>query len=184
MDKIELVSHPIRMRVILTIGSRILTTRQLAELLPDVPQTTLYRHIHLLLKGGILTIVRESQIRGTVEREFALVKGGGRLDLETSASLSPEQSAQIFTTFIAMLLADFNRAQLQPVQGMPPAFYTQQRLYLSAEELGQLSQEMESLLAKYKDQFRLEDAPHTQSWLFTGIAMRDTEIPPADQEND
>ncbi len=182
MDKIELVSHPIRMRVILTIGNRSLTTQQLAALMQDVPQTTLYRHINLLLGGGILTVVRESKIRGTVERELALAKGAGRIEMDESATLSPEQSEQIFTTFMAMLLADFQRAQLQLEAGIPPAVYTQQRLYLSVEELKQLNQQMDSLLAQYKDPSRLREHASAREWLFTGIAMRDPDVPPITEE--
>ncbi len=173
MQRIELVLHPVRMRVVLAVGSRTLTTQQLADMLPDVSQTTLYRHINLLLDGGILKVVRESKVRGTIERELALVKGAGRIDFETSAALSPEQHEQIFTTFIATLLADFRRAQAQPQEGVPPAIYTQQRLYLTMGELQQLNQQMDALLAPYKDPSRQDSGENVQAWLFTGIVMGD-----------
>jgi len=95
MEQIELVLHPVRMRMILAIATRVLTTQQLANLLPDVAQTTLYRHINLLLEGGILTVVRESKVRGTVERELALVKGAGRIDMETSTNTPPAAAGTV-----------------------------------------------------------------------------------------
>ncbi len=182
MDRIELILHPVRMRVILTVANRVLTTQQLADLLPDVAQTTLYRHINLLLEGGILKVVRESQVRGTVERELALVEGAGRIDMETSASLSPEQHEQIFTNFIAMLLADFQRSQAQPLTGMPPVLYTQQRLYLTPLELQHVNQQMDDLLAPFKDSARTDSAADIQPWVFTGIVMPDSDAPPSDSE--
>lgn len=182
MDRIELILHPVRMRVILTIANRVLTTQQLADLLPDIAQTTLYRHINLLLEGGILRVVRESPVRGTVERELALVEGAGRIDLETSATLSPQQHEQAFTTFIAMLLADFQRSQAQPQAGLPPAFYTRQRLYLTAQELQNLNQQMDDLLSPYKDSARADRTVDPQPWVFTGIVMPDNDSPPSDSE--
>lgn len=184
MDRIELVLHPVRMRVVLALANRVLTTQQLVDLMPDVAQTTLYRHINLLLEGGILTIVRESKVRGTVERELTLVKDAGRIDMETSATLSPEQHEQIFTTFLAMLLADFRQSQAQPQAGMPPAFYTRQRLYLSVEELQQLNQQMDALLNTYKEPSRQTDDSGVQPWLFTGIVMPDTDLSLPDQEDE
>jgi DNA-binding transcriptional ArsR family regulator len=182
MERIELLLHPVRMRVILAVANRVLTAQQLADLLPDVAQTTLYRHINLLLEGGILTVVRESRIRGTVERELALVKDAGRIDMETSSALSSEQHELIFTTFIAMLLADFRRALAHPQDGVPPAIYTQQRLYLTMEELQHLNQQLDVLLASYKDPSRQAVDANVQQWLLTGIVMPDTDQPPSETE--
>lgn len=184
MDRIELALHPVRMRLMLALANRVLTTQQLADLMPDVAQTSLYRHINLLLEGGILTIVEESRVRGTVERKLTLAKDAGRIDLETSAALSPEQHEQLFTTFIAMLLADFRRSQSQPQPGLPPAFYTQQRLYLSADELLLLNQQIDAILDTYKDPSRQSPGSHVQPWLFTGIIMPDADVPQPHEEDE
>lgn len=184
MDRIELVLNPVRMRVILTLAHRTLTTRQLAALLPDIPQTTLYRHINLLLEGGVVRVVRESKVRGTTERELALVEGAGRIDLETSVTLSSEQQDQLFTTFLATLLADFRRSQAQPQAGMPPALYTRDRLYLSTAELHALNQQVDALLSPYKDPARASADIETQPWLFTGIIMQDSDMPRPEEEED
>lgn len=44
-DVARLIGHPVRLRVIIALGGRTLTTKQLAEALPDVAQATLYRHV-------------------------------------------------------------------------------------------------------------------------------------------
>lgn len=183
MRRTELLLHPVRMRIILALANRVLTTQQLASLLPDVAQTTLYRHIHLLLEGGILTVVRESRVRGALERELTLVRGAGRIDMETSAALSAEQHEQIFTTFVAELLAEFKRAQSQLQAGLPPAIYTQQRLHLTVEELQQLNQQIDALLSAYKDPARQAAGAHIQQWLFTGIIMPEADPSPSGKEN-
>ena len=184
MEQIELVLHPVRMRVILAVGRRTLTTQQLSNLLPDVAQTTLYRHINLLIDGGILSVVRESKIRGTVERELALAKGAGRIDMETSATLTTQQQEQLFTSFAAALLADFKRAQSQPLDGLPPAIYTQQRVYLTMQELQTLNEHIESLLAAYKDPSRLSVDANAKQFLVTGIIMPDADLSEVDKDAD
>jgi DNA-binding transcriptional ArsR family regulator len=182
MERLELLLHPIRMRLILALGNRTLTTQQLADMLPDVAQTTLYRQINLLLDGGIVTVVRESKVRGTLERELALVQGAGRIDMQTAATLSPEDREQMFTTFVATLLSDFRHAESQPVPGMPPAIYTQQRLYLTTDELQALNERMDALLAPYKDPSRTLDGAPVAAWKFTGIVMADADPQTPDEE--
>ena len=180
MDRLDLILHPIRMRVILATANRVLTAQQLADLLPYVPQTTLYRHINLLIEGGVLVVVRESKVRGTLERELTLAPGAGRIDPETAAQLSPEQHEQIFTAFVAKLLADFRRVQMQPQKIVPPAIYTQKRLSLTSEQLQQLNQEMDALLSSYEMQPTIDS--NAQQWLLTGIIMPDA--PNSKKEND
>jgi hypothetical protein len=171
------------MRVVLAVANRVLTAQQLAEMLPDVAQTTLYRHINLLLEAAVLTVVGETKVRGTLERKLTLVEGAGRIDMETSAALSTEQQEQIFTTFVATLLGDFKRSQAQPREGLPPAIYTQQRLHLTGEELAQLNQQMDAILAAYKEPTRERDA-NTQAWLLTGIIMPDADPPQSESDEE
>ncbi|MFO7321412.1 MAG: helix-turn-helix domain-containing protein [Chloroflexota bacterium] len=182
MDRMKLILHPVRMRVMLALANRVLTTQQLADLLPDVAQTTLYRHINLLLEGGILTVVRESKVRGTIERALTLTSGAGRIDMETSASLPPEQHEQLFTTLIASLLADFRRSLSHPQDGIPPAFYRQQRLYLTVEELQALNRQLDALFANFQDAARQATDANVRPWSFTGIVMPDAALPPANEE--
>lgn len=182
MKNLELILHPIRTRVIFAVGHRILTPQQIADLLPDVPQTTLYRHINMLLGGGVLKVVRETQVRGTVERELTLVKEAVHIDLATSAILSPQEQAQIFATFVAKLLADFSRAQSLSQDHLPPAFYLQNQLYLTAEELQALYQQMDAFLSTYKDPERQTSDGRVRPWLFTGITILDSDGTPSNGE--
>lgn len=183
MDHTELILHPVRMRIILALANRALTTQQVAQLLPDIAQTTLYRHIAVLLEGGIVQVLRESKVRGSVERELALVEGAGRIDMKTSSALQPEQQEHLFTMVIAALLAEFRQAQSQPLTDMPPAFYARRRLYLAPDEAQHVNQQIDEVLAAYKSPVR-ETQGRIQPWLFTGIVMPDADVPQSDQEID
>lgn len=52
------------------------TVSQIKEELCDIPPASLYRHIKTLCEGGCLEIVEEKQVRGTVERTYALKQKG------------------------------------------------------------------------------------------------------------
>ena len=73
----------------------------LAELMPDVPRTTLYRHVNLLHQEGYLKILKEVRIRGTYEREY-------ELDKERLGGESPkEKERQATFDLLLKMLGDF-----------------------------------------------------------------------------
>ena len=73
MASADLLLHPVRLRIVKAfLGERALTTGQLAEELEDVPSGSLYRHVALLVKAGVLQVVAERRVRGAVERTYML----------------------------------------------------------------------------------------------------------------
>lgn len=71
MTSAELLLHPVRLRIVQTmLGRDELTTRELAAKLTDVAAATLYRHVAALVDGGVLEVVAERRVRGTVERSL------------------------------------------------------------------------------------------------------------------
>ncbi len=69
----EVLLNPARIRIIQHLSAmESATVGQLAELMKDIPRTTLYRHINTLYDSGLLIVVQEEKIRGTYEREYAL----------------------------------------------------------------------------------------------------------------
>ena len=66
----ELLAHPVRMRIVHALRGRELTTGQLCELLPDVSKAMVYRHVEALATGEVLEVAAERRVRGAVERTF------------------------------------------------------------------------------------------------------------------
>ena len=66
------VLHPVRIRVaqILALGPH--TGTQLRQALPDVPYSSLYRHIRWLLDAGVIRVAGERKVRGAVEHTYEL----------------------------------------------------------------------------------------------------------------
>lgn len=105
----DLILHPLRMRILVEISSQRMTAQQLVRLLPDVPQATLYRHLNTLVKAGILQVVEERPVRGTLEKVYALHQQQASLGHEELAAMSKDDHMRYFTAYVTSLLADFAR---------------------------------------------------------------------------
>jgi len=107
-SKVDLLLHPVRLRILTAISMQRATVKDLAQALPDIPQTTLYRHINALVEGGVLKIVEENPVRGTVERVYQMA-GPPSLSAEDLHGMSKQESEQAFTTFLSTLMSDAQR---------------------------------------------------------------------------
>ncbi|MER6946009.1 helix-turn-helix domain-containing protein [Nonomuraea sp. NPDC000554] len=105
----ELALHPVRIRILAAVAGARRTASDLADLLPDVPQATLYRQIATLAKAGMLEVVEERKVGGATERVYAVPEGGVTPTAEALASTSPEEHARYFTVFVSSLLSEFSR---------------------------------------------------------------------------
>jgi hypothetical protein len=102
--KASLITHPIRARLILTLMGRKLTTQQMAGLLPDIPRTSLYRHIRELAEAGTFVVVGETAIRGTVEKRYAVRLSSVTLSREDLLEAGHEEYFRLVTGFLGSLI--------------------------------------------------------------------------------
>jgi len=106
----DLLLHPVRLRIVKAfLGDRALTTSQLAAELDDVPAGSLYRHIALLTKAGVLQVVAERRVRGAVERTYTMRLLAAQIQPGEVRAMTLEEHAQAFMAYIAGLLGDFDR---------------------------------------------------------------------------
>jgi DNA-binding transcriptional ArsR family regulator len=106
--KADLLLHPIRLQIITAISTSQMTARELSEAVPNVPQTTLYRHINALVEGGLLKVVNETQIRGTVERTYA-VAALPSLKPEDLQGMTKQDYQQAFLVYLSTLMSAAHR---------------------------------------------------------------------------
>lgn len=79
MELAEIVMNPVRQRIFqYLLLHETGTVKEIRKALPDVPGASLYRHMKLLTESGILTVVGENRIRGTVESIYSLKKAPWR----------------------------------------------------------------------------------------------------------
>lgn len=145
---VELLHHPVRWRITQALIGRSLTTRELAEVLPDVATTTLYRQVGVLAKAGVLTVAGERQVRGVVERSYTLNPGAAAAD---NADVDHDKLRAMFTVFVAgvggHLDQYLDRPAIDPVAD--GVAFRQVALQLSDDELPQFLSALGDFLAPY-----------------------------------
>ncbi|NNN13529.1 MAG: helix-turn-helix domain-containing protein [Acidimicrobiaceae bacterium] len=110
MASADLLLHPVRLRIVQAfLGERALTTTELAEELGDVPPGSLYRHVSLLTKAGVLQVVAERRVRAVVERTYILRTFAAQIQPDEVTAMTPEQHLQALIAYVAGLLADAER---------------------------------------------------------------------------
>ena len=151
MTTADLLLHPVRLRIVQAfLGDRELTTAGLGELLPEVATATLYRQVATLAAAGLLEVVGERPVRGTTERTYRLRTEAASVGPEEAAELSPDQHRQAFLTFVAGLLADFDRyLDRGDVElGRDLVGYRQAALHLTDEEMVDLIGELGEVVTR------------------------------------
>lgn len=152
-NKIDLILHPVRLRLLTTMSGRNMTAQELALELPDVAQATLYRHLSTLLEHGLLDVVEEKQIRGTVEKTYRVTQHADmNLTEEDLRDASKEDHMRYFTTFLVTLVAEYSR-YLQQSQAVDLAEdgvgYHTLPLYLGDKDMIGFTQELRELMQRY-----------------------------------
>ena len=140
LEKIELIMHPVRMRILMTLVGEELTTQEISERMPDVPTSSIYRHLRLLLEGELLEIA-ETRLVNVIQEKVYRVAQPPLVGPEEIADTSPEQHFQYFATYVLTLLHGFadyledaaERGGVDMVADF--AGYREVSFYANAEEL-------------------------------------------------
>lgn len=151
----DVILHPVRMRLILALaGGGPATATELAERLADVPPATLYRHLDLLRRGGILAVAEERRVRGAVERRYVLHPGAASLGPADLAGATRDDHLRWFATFLAGLLDTFARYldRGDPDLARDGVGYRQVVLHLSDAELAEMSGALNAALVRFAAQ--------------------------------
>lgn len=152
-NSLELILHPVRIRILVAMGGREATAQQLTKLIPDVAQATLYRHLNTLLKGNLLKVVAETPIRGTIEKVYALATS----DLLTLTqadikSATAEDHARYFSIYLTTLMAEFSRYLNQSAAldlQEDGVGYHILNLHMNRDELDEFGQGLNALMTPY-----------------------------------
>lgn len=106
MHKIELIIHPVRFRILRTINTESLTTQEIADRLADIPKSSIYRHLKLLLENGLLEVAEMRLVNGIQEKTYRLEQPA-RLSSDDVKGLSADEHIRYFTTYALTLVQDY-----------------------------------------------------------------------------
>ena len=151
MDAIELLLHPVRLRIIHALaGGRARTTSDLCARLSNVSKATVYRHVALLLEGGLLEVAGEQRVHGAVERRYRVSPSRPTIDPERAAAMTLDEHREGFVAAVAALIAEFDGYLDR--EGANPAAdrvgYRQLTLWLDDAEVDEMVREMTAILAR------------------------------------
>ena len=143
----EIILNPIRMRIIQELSARqSITATELCEKISDVPRTTMYRHINILIEYNILSVLSEKKVRGSLERTIALNIS------EITKHNTIENGAQNAFGFLMSNYAKFHNyfSGENPDPGKDIIFLNDTVMMMSDTEFYQFLAELRELILKYK----------------------------------
>jgi DNA-binding transcriptional ArsR family regulator len=154
MDTLELLLHPVRMRILHAMSGGVArTTSEMLARLPDVSKATVYRHVSLLAEVGVLEVVSEQRVHGAVERRYRLYRPRAVIDPDAAASMTLGEHRRGFAAAMAALVAEFdtylNQGHADPTADK--VGYRQIPLWLSQEELAELISQIHTILVSNMD---------------------------------
>jgi DNA-binding transcriptional ArsR family regulator len=182
VDTLDLLLHPIRLRIVHAMSAgRTSTTSDLCARLPDVPKTSVYRHVALLAEAGVLEVAGEQRVHGAVERHYRLRRDRTAIGDDAAAAMSLDDHRRGFAAAMAALLAEFNTYLDRP--GADPfadlVGYRQGVIWLSHDELAEMAGAMRDVLAaRWANQPAPGRSPHLLSAIIFPAEERPAEEPP------
>jgi hypothetical protein len=151
--KADLITHPLRARILAALMGRQLTTGQIAALVPEIPLPSLYRHIKTLLEGAAIQVVEEVRVNGALAKVYATVPGMTRLTPHDVKEAGKAEHLQYFTTFLNTLAQTFQTSlesgDLEEYATLMSA--TVLPLHLSPEEVREFQKQMGDFLRPWQD---------------------------------
>lgn len=142
----EVMLNPIRIRIIQEAAvQQSITASELCERISDVPRTTMYRHINILLDSSILTVVSEKKVRGSLERTLALNTA------ELTKHNTLENADRNAFGFLINRYAGFHNyfSGKHPDPGKDKVFFNNTVLMMDDNEFDAFLSELKDLLVKY-----------------------------------
>ena len=152
MRQVDLIIHPIRFRILQTLVGQHLTTQQIADQLSDIPKSSLYRHLKLLLEGEVVDLAETRLVNGIQEKVYQL-KQRPYVGPEEMATLSTAEHMQYFTVYAATLLQGFSsylaQADDPPNMVADHVGYTEVTLNMNDAEFDQFQTQLNELLLPF-----------------------------------
>lgn len=153
-DKLmECITNPVKCKLLLEIHSKEkATAKQLADIYNDIPQATLYRYLKKMLNDGILQVVEETQVRGTVEKTYSLAHNINN-DMETMVeNNSGELYMQYFMQYFIGFAKQFQEYCYSPNINIKKDMtgFSLSPLYLSDDELTSLITSISQIIRAVK----------------------------------
>lgn len=171
----DVMLNPIRMRIVQVVAAQAsTTTAEICKHISDVPRTTLYRHINVLLKANVLAVTGEKKIRGSTER--TLVLNRAEIGKQNTARDVPKQAFNFLMATYAKFEQYFKKAGAQ-APGAGKIFFNNTVMMMSDEEFDRFLSELHALLVKYHCGTAKERKPRDISIISSPVVTENENTP-------
>lgn len=146
-SRLELMFHPVRVRILIEADRREVTAGQIGAAMPDVPPASLYRHLRRLVAEEVLAVVGERPVRGTVEKTYSATRLAQDISIDTGVP-DPQFFSDLFLRFLGVLQQQF-RLYLRQEKFAPKEDglrFGVNSVYLTSAERQRLEDNIEALL--------------------------------------
>jgi hypothetical protein len=146
---LDCLTNPVKCKLFLAVAAKKrATAKQLTETHPDIPLTSLYRYLKNMTESGILQVVEEHQIRGTVERVYAVAVDFAADIKKIMAENDGQGYMLLFSGFVTGLMREFReyagRADIDLLRD--GSGFTTAPVYATREELEQAIREIGAII--------------------------------------
>ncbi|MBI9044840.1 MAG: helix-turn-helix domain-containing protein [Anaerolineaceae bacterium] len=110
MDKsrTEILLHPVRLVLMRLLADKPMTTLEIGELMPEVPNSSIYRHLRMLLKADLIEIAEIRLVNGIQEKTYQLNPKIDFNAMNRNTHYNKEEILNLFSTYAASLIQSFS----------------------------------------------------------------------------
>ena len=162
MNKIimEIVKHPVKCKLLLELLKCEQTTaKHLSETFSDIPPATLYRYLKKMTADGVLKIVNQTQVRGAMEKTYALAIDLKKEMNDILDNNSGEAYMQAFIQYMLGFAEQFQEyCKKENINiANDKSGFSLVPLYLSDEELDTFMKSYSQITEQYRDNTPTKD---------------------------
>lgn len=106
IEKADLIIHPVRLRMLQFLSETPLTTEQLAQKMPDVAKSSIYRHLKKLLEAGMVEASERRTTKGFVEKVYRNL-AQPQFTPEDAEQMTKKDHLYYFSAYVATLIQGF-----------------------------------------------------------------------------
>lgn len=125
-----------------------LSIMQLNELLEDVPQATLYRHVNAMFEEQLLKIVKTKKLRSSEENYYAINSKGYKID-ETEWTQANYSKKIDFVTYYFMYVLQSYQNYHKTINKDDKATFSISKLNLEDSEFENFQSDLNCVINKY-----------------------------------
>ena len=125
-----------------------LSIMQLNELLEDVPQATLYRHVNAMFEEQLLKIVKTKKLRSSEENYYAINSKGYKIDETEWTQANYSKKIDLVTYYFMYVLQSYQNYH-KTINKDDKATFSISKLNLEDSEFENFQSDLNCLINKY-----------------------------------